>query len=252
MSTEPQVTPTSSEPRGWTWRKTMWLGVLGIYLTMVIIALTSGGFDIFMAIIGVPILIGAILLKFLPRAGALVLGIISLALLGMNSPFLVPALRFTETGIEWATIVLMILSQLLIIVAAIPAFLEARRTAPASGGPRAVTVMFLLVAVAASAFGAYQSSQFEDAEQVDGDVALVLEDFEFRPAQLEAEGNTVAVFIDNQDGSFHTFTIDKLGVDVVIPAGRSARVQFEADEGTYDFYCKPHAPDMAGKLEVNS
>lgn len=54
----------------------------------------------------------------------------------------------------------------------------------------------------------------------------------------------------NKDGTLHTFTIDELDVDLASPGGTSARVTFEAEPGTYRFYCVPHEADMNGKLTV--
>jgi len=62
----------------------------------------------------------------------------------------------------------------------------------------------------------------------------------------------VAVFVDNQDTTLHTFTVEEFGVDLEIPAGESARITFDAEPGTYEFFCRPHQPDMSGTLEVSS
>ena len=90
----------------------------------------------------------------------------------------------------------------------------------------------------------------ENAVAQEGDLRLVAEDISFRDTSLEADAGDVSVFVDNKDGTLHTFTIDELDIDLDIPASTSSRVTFEAEPGTYEFYCVPHATDMKGTLTV--
>lgn len=79
--------------------------------------------------------------------------------------------------------------------------------------------------------------------------------FEFAPAALHARaGRTARFVVRNDDLALHTFTIDELGVDVVVKPGREALVEFPAGRpGTYTLYCRPHTADgegMAGTLTI--
>jgi plastocyanin len=107
------------------------------------------------------------------------------------------------------------------------------------------------VFVAASAFSIVSTVTYEDAIEQQGDVAVVTKDIEFQDTSLTASAGRVSVFVDNQDATFHTFTIDELDVDLDIPASKSARVTFQAEPDTYTFYCVPHEADMEGTIEIN-
>ncbi|MBA2724366.1 MAG: cupredoxin domain-containing protein, partial [Actinobacteria bacterium] len=54
----------------------------------------------------------------------------------------------------------------------------------------------------------------------------------------------------NRDDTRHTLTIDELEVDLNLPPNTAQRVSFEADPGTYRFFCRPHDPSMEGELTI--
>jgi plastocyanin len=60
----------------------------------------------------------------------------------------------------------------------------------------------------------------------------------FVPEALRASGGEVTVAVRNRDLFWHTFTIDALGVDVRAPVGRLRTATFEAQPGTYSYYCR--------------
>jgi plastocyanin len=63
----------------------------------------------------------------------------------------------------------------------------------------------------------------------------------------------VTVAVRNRDLFWHTFTIDRLGVDVRAPVGSLRTASFEAEPGTYSYYCRipGHAAlGMRGTLTV--
>ncbi|HEV3463618.1 MAG TPA: cupredoxin domain-containing protein [Actinomycetota bacterium] len=75
----------------------------------------------------------------------------------------------------------------------------------------------------------------------------------FVPDSLVATGGEVTVAVRNRDLFWHTFTIDDLGVDVTAPVGRVRTATFEAQPGTYSYYCRipGHASlGMRGRLVV--
>lgn len=78
--------------------------------------------------------------------------------------------------------------------------------------------------------------------------------YEYEASQLRVDGETVAAFrfVNDTDDS-HTFTVDELGVDVVVPSGRERLVVVQASEGSYVFHCSvgSHREDgMEGRLVV--
>ena len=75
----------------------------------------------------------------------------------------------------------------------------------------------------------------------------------FVPEALRASGGEVTVAVRNRDLFWHTFTVDALGVDVRAPVGRLRTATFEAQPGTYSYYCRipGHATlGMRGTLTV--
>jgi plastocyanin len=60
----------------------------------------------------------------------------------------------------------------------------------------------------------------------------------FVPDTLGATGGEVTVAVRNRDLFWHTFTINALGVDVRAPVGRLRTATFEAQPGTYSYYCR--------------
>ena len=79
-----------------------------------------------------------------------------------------------------------------------------------------------------------------------GDLIVTATDFTFGDAAVAAPAGDVAIAVTNTGSTRHTFTIDELGVDLDVPPGTTQRVTFDADAGTYRFYCRPHAPAMEG------
>jgi plastocyanin len=75
----------------------------------------------------------------------------------------------------------------------------------------------------------------------------------FDPDTLQARAGEVTVAIRNRDLFWHTFTIDTLGVDLPAPVGGVRSATFEAEPGTYEYYCRipGHATlGMRGTLTV--
>ena len=60
----------------------------------------------------------------------------------------------------------------------------------------------------------------------------------FVPDSLRGAGGELTVAVRNRDLFWHTFTIDALGVDLTAPVGRLRSVTFEAQPGTYSYYCR--------------
>ena len=75
----------------------------------------------------------------------------------------------------------------------------------------------------------------------------------YAPDALASSGGKLTVAVHNRDLFWHTFTIDELGVDIKAPVGRLSSATFEAQPGTYAFYCRipGHASlGMRGTLTV--
>lgn len=85
------------------------------------------------------------------------------------------------------------------------------------------------------------------------DVALVAENVAFSETELSAPAGEMTVGLANKDLFWHTFTIEELRVDLLVPVGASLTVTFDALPGNYQFICRipghPYA-GMVGSLTV--
>jgi len=87
----------------------------------------------------------------------------------------------------------------------------------------------------------------------EGAVELETANVAFVPDTLRTGGGQVTVAVRNRDLFWHTFTIDRLGVDVRAPVGSLRTASFEAEPGAYSYYCRipGHAAlGMRGTLTV--
>jgi plastocyanin len=69
----------------------------------------------------------------------------------------------------------------------------------------------------------------------------------FMPAAVSARVGDVIIW-DNKDIVAHTATARDKAWDVMIPAGRAARIEMKK-AGDIEYYCRFH-PNMVGKLQV--
>lgn len=242
--------PVQRERSGWGWQKTQGLGGVGVPVTLGLVMVIFQEFDPFFLIMGTPLVIALLLRLKFRRVGTVLVGVLALALMAMNAPFLIPSLQNPEAGWDFVLPVMLVLSALTAIVATVPAYREISRGTGGSAVPKAVTAVAVVLVLAAGATGLLATTGFESAVAQPGDVTVEQVDFAFEPENVTTDAGEIAIFIENKDASFHTFTIDELGVDVSVPAGKSARVTFRAAAGEYRFYCKPHVPDMEGKLVI--
>lgn len=84
-------------------------------------------------------------------------------------------------------------------------------------------------------------------------VTVTAKNFAFDTDSLEGHAtHTVDLTFVNEDDTQHTFTIDKLEVDVEAAGGEEATATFTPEEtGSFEFYCKYHPDTMKGTLEVS-
>lgn len=193
-------------------------------------------------------LVGAFLLGRAPKAAAILLLIVFVLFVFLSAPFVIPTLTVPASGGEFILNVASVVAALVGIVAAIAVL--RRRDAAQSRAPRTLGMAGLAVTLLALVIGVVAAVTYEGATAEEGDIILVAEDIEFDQESLDAESGTVGVFVDNKDSTLHTFTIDELDVDLAIPAGSTDRVEFDAEPGSYTFYCIPHEEEMEGTLEI--
>lgn len=230
-----------------TWLKLlMWAAVWSV-LVIVVIFIFAGLIPPLLLFVALWIA-GALWLRRSQKGPAILLLVTFVAYLAMSAPFIIPTLAVPASAGDFILNIASVLGAVVGIIAAIAVL--RRLAGSASGAPRGVLIgatalLILSIVLSVVAFVGY-----DEATAQGGDVDLVAEDLEFRPDELEAESGEVSVFIENVEGTLHTFTIDELDVNLAIPAGKSARVTFQAEPGTYRYYCVPHQPDMEGTLQV--
>jgi plastocyanin len=77
-------------------------------------------------------------------------------------------------------------------------------------------------------------------------LAMTIHNTAYSSRSLTASTEQVSISITNQDLFWHTFTIDRLGVNVAVPVGGHRTISFTAPSGTYIFYCAIPGHRQAG------
>lgn len=243
MATAEGTTPAV---RGTTWAKLLRVAAIVAILDVVLINVFAGLIP--PLLVFAVLWIGALVWLTLATKGPAILLLVSfIAFVGLSAPFTIPSLAVPASAGDFILNLGGLIAALVGIVAAIAVIRGLVDTAPAA---RSLATAAAVVFVVASAFSFYSAATYDSAEAQEGDVELVAKDIEFQQTSLQAEGGQVSVFVDNQDATLHTFTIEELDVDLTIPASKAARVTFDAEPGEYEFFCEPHKEDMKGTLTV--
>jgi plastocyanin len=245
---ETVTAPEAPAPeKGFSWRSLLRAATIaGIVVTIVVLVLA--GLIPPLVVFIVLWVVGLWLLRRPGKVGPILLLVVFLAYLALNAPFVLPQLMVPASSADFVIALASTLAGVAGVVAAI-AVLANRGSAP-SGAARALGGVLIGLFVVGVALSIYQNTAYEDAELAEGDVELTTVDVEFSSDTIEGEAGEVSVYVQNDDPILHTFTIDELDVDLDIPAGKSARITFDAEAGEYTFYCVPHESDMEGTLTV--
>jgi plastocyanin len=182
------------------------------------------------------------------RAGAALLGFVSLVHFATSAAFLAEGLvhpeSFWDFWLGWS----IVLTAGLGVLAAAAVW---RQEDDGSKRARAVSLGIMALIVALGILGGAATIAYDSDSAQDGDIALSARSVQFEPANLIADSGEIAVFVDNDDSFRHTFSIEALEVDLEVPGGKATRVEFIAEPGTYEFYCAvPGHEDMKGELVV--
>lgn len=242
-------TQTTRRVSSFGWRRLQTIAAAVTAASFVIPMAMEGKVEGFLVALAAPFVVGLVLVAFLPRVAAIFLGVVALATLGFSAPYIVQALSHPESAADFVPQTLFTVSMALAAIAAIPAYREIRRSQGASRTPRSLAVAATVVVLVASAFSIATASGVESVAAQPGDETVLTRNFAFAPAELTAEAGAISVYLDNEDSTRHTFTIDGL-IDLNVPPKSAQRATFEAAPGTYRFYCRPHARDMQGVLVV--
>jgi plastocyanin len=125
---------------------------------------------------------------------------------------------------------------------------------PEAGRAAATPTGILAVVFVVASLGLVWAMTDAEAQVVpEGATQIETINVAFVPETFQAASGQVTVAVRNRDLFWHTFTIDALGVDVRAPVGRLRAATFEAQPGTYSFYCRipgHTALGMRGTLTV--
>lgn len=242
--------PSGEKRARWGWQRTQAIGAVTIPVTFGLLLLRIGEFEPFVLIMSVPFIVGLLVRMRLRRTGTVIVGVVALALLLMNAPFLIEELQHPAAGIDYMFPVLVLAGAATVIVASIPAYRELTRGLTGSRAPKVMPAAAAALVVLLGVTALLSNTRFESAAALPGDIKVEARDLEFVSSKLQTEGEEVSLHVENTGAALHSFTIDELDIDVFIPAGKAARITFDAEPGTYRFYCKPHARDMEGSLTV--
>jgi len=190
---------------------------------------------------------GVIWLGRATKGPAILLLVAFILMVAMSAPFIIPTLTVPESGGDFILNIASVLAALVGIVAAVAIL---RRASASDGTPRKLGLAAVGLFLALAIFSIVSTVGYDEATAQAGDIELATEDIEFTDTSIDAQSGEVSVFVNNVDGTLHTFTIDELDVNLDIPASKAARVSFQAEPGTYEFYCTPHKEDMKGTLTV--
>lgn len=244
-----EFTATRQGAGNFGWAKLMALGG-AIAAAGPILPMIPEGFEPFLAMMAAPFLVGLVLLRFLPKTGIVWLGVVSLALLVMNAPFTVDAIKHPESPADFVPVTMLTVGGLLAVIGTVPAFQNARGRQSDSAFPKVAAATGVLLVVAAIGGSLVAANRVTSDAPADGSLIVDMENFAFGPETITAQNGEVSLYVTNNDSARHTFTVDELGVDESIAPGQSKQITFEAGAGEFRFYCRPHDPGMEGELKI--
>jgi plastocyanin len=85
-------------------------------------------------------------------------------------------------------------------------------------------------------------------------VTVLAHDIYFDPAEITIQAGKVLFDVTNQGAAPHDFTIDALGIHIVVDPGATQTLEVDVPAGTYEYYCSVpghKAAGMVGTLVVN-
>ena len=207
---------------------------------------------------GVPALILAALVAGLRRRWAPLLGALYWGFfLAANGPYLAHDLGHPEFVASFTFSVILMVPALVGLAAGLGAAVQSYQT-PAVANPRTprwfATAFTAIAGLCAGAIlvGALPrtASAGVSPATLAGLPALTTAQHQFDQTELHAKaGETVALRLENQDVSGHSFDIDELDIHVSMPPGEPSLALFTpVTPGTYTFYCSVPGHRQAGMV----
>lgn len=181
----------------------------------------------------------------------IVAAIVGLALLAMNAPFIIPSLRYPSAFFDFVPAVMFLAGSLTAAAGGVAAAVKRndQRTVASVGERRIARAMAVILAVLAVTSGVLALVTRTTVAAADraGSTAVSFRDFEFSPNVMQAQaGEPVKLVVRNSDAAWHTFTVDGVIDQTVLP-GNEQLIEFTPNEsGTLIAYCRPHSNPTDG------
>lgn len=198
--------------------------------------------------------IGLVFLAFVPfltgerRRVGLALALFTTAAYLGNLPGILDELGHPESAPAFILTLLSTVGAVLALIGGLGAFFGRP-----SGPVRTLVLGAAGVFVAGTVMSVAMASATDADAALDADVAVTAAALEWQPLDIRLDSGATGVWVENQDGVRHTFTVKELGVDLEIPALTSRRIDIDAAPGTYQVICTvPGHEAMTGTLTVGS
>jgi plastocyanin len=179
------------------------------------------------------------------KASYTTFGALGLITILINMPFLIGDLSHPESAVSFNIGTVALLAAVLQTLVGVRVWARlsdrfARRSWQTAG-------VMLLVGLAISLVAAMS---LEDDVAQAGDTTIRAHRVEFLPGSFTATSGG-AVFVENEDPTRHTFTIEALGINVELPGNTARRVEISAAPGTYEVICAvPGHENMKATLTI--
>ncbi len=115
---------------------------------------------------------------------------------------------------------------------------------------RMVAGSWVSVLVIGVALALFASGRVDSVDAQPGDVEVTTKSLQFDPGGASVLAGRVGIWVDNQDGVRHTFTIPGIG-EIALAASRAGRAEFDLAAGVYQVICAvPGHENMVFELRV--
>jgi plastocyanin len=231
------------------------VGALGGVTALLVYAQAAifGGFDIVVSVIAlVPLIAAGVVLmgwRWAPLLGTLVFGLLLglLAMMGGEVAFTFAHPSGAVFSFMLVAITVLAVGLVASISAAVQNFRGAERATPRMLPGALLLVTGLVLGAVAVATVPQSGAAGVSPEALAGLPGVTLDQYDNGEVHVKA-GETVALRLENPDGAAHTFTVDELGVNALMPAGQDSLALFKPSKpGKYTFYCTPHYNKATGE-----
>jgi plastocyanin len=117
-----------------------------------------------------------------------------------------------------------------------------------------VLLTMILVVTTIGSLGVYaESSVVTQPKETEEAIEVKMNDDFFNPKEITIHnGKTTPLILKNEGKKEHTFTVEKLGIDVEVQPGKEKTITVTPNmPGTYELICRYHLQEgMVGKVIV--